>query len=93
MNNPKVAVQFLHKLLSAADRAKQEGKLLALDKVLKEAKKLTAHIKRKESDYEQSIASMNQTKKVAELQWLKIQGATKPEKPQSYKKVVGEIIE
>lgn len=96
-NNPEQAVSYLNKLLNAADTAQQQGKYLALDKVLKEAKRLGEHLRETQTNPFVGTTSADNRKALAELQWLKYQGAQKvpPFNSHSgdYKKVQGEIID
>jgi hypothetical protein len=93
-NNSAKAVSYLSKLLNAADTAQQQGKYLALDKVLKEAKRLSEHLRQNQTNPFQGAQNANHKKAISELQWLKYQGAQKAPAFNShqYKKVQGEII-
>lgn len=96
-NNPAKAVSYLNKLLNAADTAQQQGKYLALNKVLKEAKKLSEKIRENQANPFAGSQTINHKKAVSELQWLRYPGAKKAPAFNShnsdYKKVQGEIID
>ena len=94
-NNTERATSYLNKLLNAADTAQKKGKYLALNKVLKEAKKLSQHIRENQSNPFKGPDGKNHKKAIAELQWLKYQGAQKAPAFNShqYKRVQGEIID
>lgn len=96
-NNSAKAVTYLNKLLNAADTAQQQGKYLALNKVLQEAKKLGERIRENQSNPFTASPTTNHKKAISELQWLRYQGAKKApafnSHSQDYKKVQGEIIE
>lgn len=100
-HNSEKAVKYLNKLLTAADTAQQQGKYLALDKVLKEAKRLSEHIRENQMNPFEGSGTINNKKAISELQWLKYQGAHKAPpfngnqantSQFEYKKVIGEIV-
>jgi hypothetical protein len=97
-NNSSKAVSYLNKLLNAADTAQQQGKYLALNKVLKEAKRLSEHIRENQANPFSGSQNANHKKAISELQWLRYPGAQKAPAFNShsagdYKKVQGEIID
>ena len=98
-NTQQKATSYLNKLLNAADTAQKQGKYLALNKVLKEAKRLSEHIRSNQSNPFASAPKgpngKDHKKAIAELQWLKYQGAQKAPAFNShqYKRVQGEIID
>ena len=96
-NNSTEAVRYLNKLLHAADTARKQGKELALNKVLKEAQRLSLYIKKTQSDPFKALSDADHKKSLSELQWLKYQGAQKvppaQETNHEYIRVVGEIVE
>jgi hypothetical protein len=98
-NNQSKATSYLNKLLNAADTAQKQGKYLALNKVLKEAKRLSNHIRETQANpFKSGLNNLNgqdHKKAIAELQWLKYQGAQKASNfnANDYIRVQGEIIE
>lgn len=95
-NDSHDAVSYLHRLLKAADKAQEEGKYLALGKVLKEARRLSEKIKETQSNPFRGPNAYDHKKAIAELQWLKYQSTERSSGVNShhqYKKVIGEIID
>ena len=90
------AVKQLNKLLHAANNAREQGKYLALNKVLGEAQKLSKHIRESQADPFQALSDADHKKALSELQWLRHQGAQKvppAKKDTEYIRVQGVIVE